>query len=360
MGVKKNWITGILTTCLLVALLPAAFAAELGEANITPQMKMKEIRENPSLTACGISTYGDGDADSEFMRAVFQNLTLEQYVGETQAEDCAKGLNMAIENYNKGVQVTWQLYSPEEIAADSSLGCAQMYYFPAEQPNARYALVIGGNVFFTSGELREGVASVAQLHEAGYAVFLLRHRIWLDLGDNAPLKDLGRALQLINSRAEEFGVQTENYALMGYSSGGHMIGLMASEKDYGYRSYGVPKPGVLMLAYSMNSLTAMKPVYNLLADTGSCDWHYYWSNVSDVIGEGYPPVYMWYGLNDLTLRLSSFDRQGPTIDRTLTKYGVPHKTVVYTNAPHAIGTGCGTDAEGWVKDAVAFWEEQCG
>jgi len=36
--------------------------------------------------------------------------------------------------------------------------------------------------------------------------------------------------------------------------------------------------------------------------------------------------------------------------------GVPCEVHVYENAPHAIGTGNGTDAEGWMTDAVAFWE----
>lgn len=33
---------------------------------------------------------------------------------------------------------------------------------------------------------------------------------------------------------------------------------------------------------------------------------------------------------------------------------------VYKNAGHSIGTGCGTDAEGWLTEAAAFWEEQVG
>lgn len=32
--------------------------------------------------------------------------------------------------------------------------------------------------------------------------------------------------------------------------------------------------------------------------------------------------------------------------------------LVYQNAPHAIGTGTGTDAEGWLEEASAFWDSQ--
>lgn len=32
--------------------------------------------------------------------------------------------------------------------------------------------------------------------------------------------------------------------------------------------------------------------------------------------------------------------------------------LVCQNAPHAIGTGTGTDAEGWLEEAAAFWDSQ--
>ena len=32
--------------------------------------------------------------------------------------------------------------------------------------------------------------------------------------------------------------------------------------------------------------------------------------------------------------------------------------LVCQNAPHAIGTGTGTDAEGWLEEATAFWDSQ--
>lgn len=61
------------------------------------------------------------------------------------------------------------------------------------------------------------MASAAQLHDMGYGVFVLRYRIWMDMGDNAPLEDLARAVEYITAHAEELGVQPEDYALVGFS-----------------------------------------------------------------------------------------------------------------------------------------------
>lgn len=342
---------------LVLLALPAA-AAEYGEANITADMTMKEIRANPSIAGSGISTYGDGDADSLLLRRMFENKTLRDYVGACQADDCARGLNMAIENYNAGRQVTYQVYSPEEIAADASLGAVQLYYFPAEVPNARYAIVLGGNVAMTSGELREGVASVPQLQEEGYAVFVLRHSIWLDLSDNGPLQDLGNAVRYITDHAQQFDVQPENYAIVGYSSGGHLAGLFGSEKAYGYKAYNVPRPGVLILAYAINNFSEVKPVYHAVMDPGVWDWRYYWSSIAEGVTENYPPVYFWYGKNDMVLPLMNPWAQGPALKKALDACGVPYEMHVYQNAGHAVGTGQYTDANGWLKEAAAFWAQQ--
>ena len=34
--------------------------------------------------------------------------------------------------------------------------------------------------------------------------------------------------------------------------------------------------------------------------------------------------------------------------------------LVYYDASHSVSAGKGTDAEGWLNEAVAFWEEQVG
>lgn len=343
---------------LLVLLQVPAFAAEQGQPDITPQMTMAEIRANPSIQGSGISTYGIGDADCAYWRRKSDASTLEQQVGHIAAPDCAEGLNLAIRNYNAGIQVTWQVYSPEEIAADSSLGTVQLYYYPADVPNARYALVLGGNALRWTGELSEGIASAAQLHEQGYAVFVLRYSTWTNLYDNRPLTDLGRAVQFITAHAGQFDVQAEDYALIGYSSGGHLCGLFSSAKDYGYKHYDVPKPGALILAYSVIDFAEVKPVYHLTMDPCTLDWRYYWTTVADAVTEEYPPVYFWYGAKDVWVLATGYYTQWPALQKALDAYGVPYKKVIYASVQHGSSTGRGTEADGWLVQAAAFWEKQ--
>ena len=352
---RKLFAAGTCLCLLLTCLLPTAAAQ--APANITTQMTMKEIRSNPGIVGSGITTYDRSDGDIWLTRKLNENKTLLEYAGAPQAEDCAAALNLAIENYNRGVQVTWQLYSREEIAEDPSLGAAQLYYFPAEQPNAKYVLSIGGNGDITTGIMGEAMAAVPELHEKGYTVFVLRHRIFMDAGDDAPIQDAKAALKLINDNAEQFGVQREDYALLGFSSGGQILSLLASENEqYGCRSIGVHQPAALLLAYPVNNFFELKPVYSAIMDTGSFDRHFYWLNISDVVTAGFPPTYYWCSKDDAILKAMNWDAQCPLLEEALTRAGVPHEGKYYDGVPHAVGTAHGTAAEGWLDDAIAFWE----
>lgn len=264
------------------------------EGRITTDMTMKEIRSDPAIAGSGVSTYCKGDADSLALRRLYENKTLLDYVGETTAQDSADGLNIVIENYEAGKQVTWQVYSPEEITANSSLGCVQLYYFPGKEPGGKYALVVPGNGSTMTSEMEEGGSAAYQLHEQGYTVFVLRYRTWIDMGDNAPIQDLANAVKFITAHAGQFGVQPENYALVGYSSGGQIAGIFAN-KERGYGSYQVERPGALLLGYPVVDLTVMKPLYHILYDIGTCGWRYYWANLCNMVDADYPPVYFWWG-----------------------------------------------------------------
>ena len=255
--------------CLLALLaLPAGAVMEKGEPNITAQTTMKEVRNNPGIKNSGFYTYSQ-DKDCPPGQALWEMTTVEGYTNEYVAEGCAKGLNLVIENYNNGVQVTHSIYTDAEKAEDRTKNNTGLFYFPAKAENARFALILAGSGANESAELEEGACTAWQLHELGYAAFILRYRVWTDASDDAPLEDIGRAMQYIEEHAAEFGIQPEQYAIVGYSMGGHLTGLFGTE-SVGYKHYNVPKPAALLLGYPMayyiahRSQTAQKFLYMLV------------------------------------------------------------------------------------------------
>lgn len=197
------------------------------------------------------------------------------------------------------------------------------------------------------------------LHEKGYAVFVLRYRSFFDATDNAPVWDIGNALRFIEDHAAQFDVQPQDYAVCGFSSGGQIAALLGSDSTtFGYQAFGLPQPAALLLGYPINNFAEVKPVYHVVIDPYELGWRYYWTNISDVVNANYTPVFFWYGKNDVYMKRMGYCLQGPTLERALASSGATYQCLVFDNAPHAIGTGRGTDAEGWVDQAVDFWEEQ--
>ena len=207
----KRWISekarrGISAAAALLLTASAAVSAcALGEPNITADTTIGEIRANESIIGSGFNTM-DRSAYWPEQPWEYTSWTLQEYLGDC-APDAAAGLNLLIENYNSGVQVTYKIYTPEEIAADPSKDQVELYYFPGKQPGGKYALVMPGNMFEKSAKMREGCATCYHLHEMGYASFILRYSVGEDNHNNAAYKDLVRAIQFITQHADALSAQ---------------------------------------------------------------------------------------------------------------------------------------------------------
>lgn len=351
MKLKRALFCFALLLCLLA--LPAFAEEGAKTAPVTPETTIGAIREDPDVIGSGIWTYQKAVEDG----SPAPETLLKDYVGDSMAQDCASAMNLLLDTYRAGQQVTYPVYTPEQIAEEPARNGVELYYFPAETKGGKYVLVMSGNVLNKTANLSEGYATAWQLHELGYTVFVLRYRVFQQAKNNAPIDDLGHALEYITRNADAFGVQPEKYALLGYSSGGHLAGIFAN-REKGYGNYEIPKPGALLLGYPINDFFEYKPVYHLMMDPQTLKERYYEWTISDCVEEGYPPVYHWYGWNDYVFPLLWYPAQRPALTKALKTYDVPYKEVIYRDATHGVGTGKNTDAEGWLSDAAAFWEEQ--
>ena len=350
----KTSMAAALAAAALASLL-AVPARALPAPPVTPDTTVAQMRANEGIAGSGFNTWDRGTLFPE-QPWQYGNWTLRRFVGPT-VDDAVAGLNLVIDNYNRGLQVTYPLYTAEEIAADPTRASAELYYFPAKQPGARYALVLSGNMMERTARVKEGCSAVAQLHDMGYAAFILNYRVGRELKDNANYQDLVRAVQYITAHAGELQVDPEDYALMGFSSGGQF-----GTDRMGYKNYGLPKPGALLLAYPIVNYMYGKPgflyVYDgaLPGDDLAPGDYYYNIELNAEVTPDFPPTFHWFGKNDLTLGMICTPLQGPALDRALEGCGVPHRMQVYDKAPHGSGSGTGTDAAGWLYDAVDFWE----
>ena len=352
------------TLCLAAAAaaLAAVLAAPAQAANapyLTPDSTVVELHGNEGIVGSGFDSWDRGTFLPE-QPWEYAHWTLRRYAG-APVDASVAALNLLIGNYNRGLQVTYPLYTAEEIAAEPSRASAELYYFPAKEPGAKYAIVLSGNMLERTARVKECCSAVAELHELGYAAFILNYRVGRELKDNANYQDLVRAVQFVTANAARLGVQAEDYALMGFSSGGQLCGIFGTER-MGYRNYGLPKPGALLLAYPILNFAYGKPILFYIYDGAEPGDHlapgdyYYNIEVPNEATASFPATFQWYGRDDGTLKGVFPQWQSPALDAALERCGVPHEMIVYDKAPHGSANGAGTDAAGWIKEAAAFWE----
>lgn len=102
-------------------LLAALLALPAQAADITPATTMREIRADPAIRASGLYTdIHTWERDYACFKDAHNDETLEEVVGAASAPSCAAGLNLLVENYEAGRQVTYKVYTDEEIAAQPS------------------------------------------------------------------------------------------------------------------------------------------------------------------------------------------------------------------------------------------------
>ena len=235
-------------------------------------------------------------------------------------------MTVAIVNdlYNRaaaGETVFYDIYTEEEKAADPEKKDTGLFFFRGE-PGGKFALCCAGGGFAYVGAMHDSFPHALELAKLGYNAFAVIYRP----GAQSGCEDLARAVSFIFEHADELEVDTDCYSLWGGSAGGWMAGSVGT---YGPAAFGggeAPRPGTVVLQYTE---------YNKYS-------------------ENEPPTFACVGTEDW---ISPWQMMGWRMD-ALQTLGVPTEFHVYEGLPHGFGLGTGTQAEGWLSDAVAFWEAQ--
>lgn len=141
--------------------------------------------------------------------------------------------------------------------------------------------------------------------------------------------DPNKTIEIINyfkQNAEQLKVNTEDYSLWGGSAGGRMAAWLGTYGSAAFGGDNLPRPSAIITQYTgLNEFSKNDP------PTYAC--------VGDKDGIAY-----WKRMQERLNRLNSL--------------GVDTEFHVYEGLRHGFGLGTGTVAEGWINDALAFWEKQ--
>lgn len=215
------------------------------------------------------------------------------------------------------------IYTEAEKQTNSELRNTGLFVFRGNS-NAPFAICNAGGGFSYVGAMHDSFPHALELSKQGYNAFALIYR-----PGNA-YEDLARAIAYICDHADELGVSRTGYSLWGGSAGARMaatLGNSANLRSLTGRT-DLPQASAVIMQY-----TGYTTVSQYDGSTYAC------CGTSDGIAS-------WCTMQS---RLES-----------LSALGIPTEFHSYNGLPHGFGLGTGTVAEGWLQDAVRFWQRQSG
>ena len=256
--------------------------------------------------------YSSGDTLGELRLVWYNNIDPEETV---------EIVNTLWQRVSDGETVFYDIYTDEEKAADPEKGDTGLFFFKGE-PGEKFAVCNAGGGFAYVGAMQDSFPHALELSKRGYNAFALIYRP----GAQTACEDLARAISFIFENAQELEVDADCYSLWGGSAGARMAAWLGS---YGPAAFGgddLPQPGAVIMQY-----------------TGHSDYT-----------ESDPPTFACVGENDGIANWRTMERRL----QAMSALGIPTEFHHYPGLRHGFGLGTGTVAEGWLDQAVSFWEEQ--
>lgn len=116
--------------------------------------------------------------------------------------------------------------------------------FKPQSPNGSFILICPGGGFRNLGYNGEGVAPAKFLNDLGVTVGVLKYRLFREENspytEEHPTQDVIRAMRLVRSNAEKWGIDSDRIGMMGFSAGGEVVNWVAYDANPGNASASDP------------------------------------------------------------------------------------------------------------------------
>lgn len=220
-----------------------------------------------------------------------------------------------------GDTIFYNIYTEEEKAADPKKEDTGLFFFRGT-PEEKFAICIAGGGFAYVGAMQDSFPHALELAKQGYNSFALIYRP----GAQTACEDLARAISFIFDNAEQLEIDTDSYSLWGGSAGARMAAWVGADGPAAFGGDDLPQPAAVIMQY-----------------TGHSDYT-----------ENDPPTFACVGENDGIANWRTMEQR---LNR-MAELGIDTEFHHYPGLSHGFGIGTDTAAEGWVAEAISFWEKQ--
>lgn len=289
--------------------------------HLTTQSTVGDMVRHPAFAGFGrlILPWDDRPYDEGLPLARIGSLL--PYHSHVDPATAVAALNRMIDDAARGQTVFYRFYSQEQTRQQPAKSNTGLFYFRGK-PGAPFAVICPGGGFTYVASLHEGFPYAQAISSRGYNAFVLRYRA--GQGGTAATEDLAAALSYIFRNAAELGAGASGYSLWGSSAGARMAAAIGSHGAARFGGSDVPKPSAVVMAY-----------------TGHSDYT-----------SAEPPTFVVAGENDAIAPPAVMERRVEALRRS----GTPVEYRKYRNLGHGFGPGAGTSADGWLLEAIRFWE----
>ena len=315
-----KWRVGLLCLGLCMGSLCIQAHGEDAAMDYTVDTPIEEVVDDPAFGDYGRLLF---PVESEYYSGDTLGALRLTYYSHIDPETTVEIVNTLRAQAMAGETVFYDIYTDEEKAADPAKADTGLFFFRGE-PGAPFAVCNAGGAFAFVGAMQDSFPHALALSRQGYNAFALIYRP----GAQTACEDLARAISFIFANAQELEVCTDGYSLWGGSAGARMAAWLGRSGPAAFGGDELPRPCAVILQY-----------------TGLSEY-----SQSD------PPTYACVG-----------DRDGIAGWRTMQRrlegmcaLGIDTEFHVYPGLGHGFGVGKGTVAEGWVEEAMTFWEKHRG
>lgn len=296
-------------------------AADQG-GHLKTEDRLREILRHPAFAGFApLLLPWDGRSYDENMR--LSNFgALLPYHSQVNTSVIVDSLNHMIDDVAGGRPVFYDFYTQAQKQEQAAKAFAGLFFFRGK-PGAPFAVIAPGGGFSYVGSVHEGFPYALEISNRGYNAFVLKYRA--GYGGEVATQDMAAAISYILRNADALGVSPRHYSVWGSSAGARMAASIGTHGTSGFGSKDASKPAVVVMAY-----------------TGHSDY-----SAED------PPTFVVVGEHDGIAPPSTMERRVAALRRA----GVEVDYRKYKGLGHGFGSGAGTTAEGWVSEAVRFWEK---
>ena len=287
-------------------------------SDITTETKSQDIISDPGLGDLGrlLFPVNEGYYSGDTLRDL--QLTWYSHINPQKTVEIVRYMK---EHTLSGEQVFYDIYSEEEKRTDPDKRNTGIFFFRGNS-GAKTAICNAGGGFAYVGAMHDSLPHAQELSKKGYNAFALIYRP----GAQTACQDLARAIAFLHQNSSTLGIDMNGYSLWGGSAGARMADWLGSlgTEYFGEQSY--PRPTAVIMQY-----TGLGEVYG-----------------------NEPPTYNCVGTNDGIASFKTMERRINAIKAN----GTAAQIEVFRGLGHGFGLGQGTVAEGWIDNAVKFWEKQ--